>query len=493
MPFVKMMLKASHIFNSSVWKHIKVCSRKKYVNLFPMISVVNCIHTGKFLKGKAQSSALYVSGSRAQTVFGVLSPYLDISKTLQNISALEYNIKLRGMNQDIKHLLQLWQELQHLQSCKIKLEEERTTIANTMKSLAKEKQDNVRDKMNEWKERGKEVREELKAVTKKVGDVEDILVLSFLELPNKLHHSVGYEDKVLMSLFGKPTFEQQTKGHEELGKLSDELEFLDCSPTAYYLKNKLALLELSCSEYFTSLLHTHGYLQHANPDFAKGVVVEGSGIHISEIEKVLMLSSHKSDSDKNSKYLVGGGSLQAFASFFTKQVINDPECLPLKLVTNGRSYLPSSDTYSGLFNCWQSTVVDSFVVFENNPAVQEQMLNEILMVLVQSYTQLKIHFQVKRYAAHNLEAHESTAIGILMFSPKMEMYHEVGRISVCGDFISKRLLALHKVTNNSASFLSMIHVRVCNITHLLAFIMENGQNESGSYHIPDCLRKLMYI
>lgn len=169
MPFVKMMLKASHIFNSSVWKHIKVCSRKKYVNLFPMTSVVNSIHTGKFLKGKAQSSALYVSGSRAQTVFGVLSPYLDISKTLQNISALEYNIKLRGMNQDIKHLLQLWQELEHLQSCKIKLEEERTTIANKMKSLAKEKQDNVRDKMNEWKERGKEVREELKAVTKKSG------------------------------------------------------------------------------------------------------------------------------------------------------------------------------------------------------------------------------------------------------------------------------------------------------------------------------------
>ena len=478
----------SRLFNNFLLEHVRILSGRMHAN---SISFVNCFHTQKFQYCPNRQSTLHVSGERAQTVFGVLSPYIDISKTMQNLQKLEWNIGLRKMNLDVKKLFHLWKELEQLKSVKLELEKERADIASAMKTIAQGGDKSESEKVMEMKTRGRKIREQLKTVAKNVLDLEDSLILGYLQLPNSLHHSVDVSDKVLFSLFSKPNFEYEAKGHETLGKLNNELEFIDNSPTAYYLKNKLAMLELASSEYFASVFRNHGYLNHSNPDFAKGVIIEGSGINVSEIEhKIFALTTNGSEIESDTQYLVGGASLQAFSSYFTKQIISNADCLPQKLITVGRSYSPS-DKRSGLFSSWQTVSVDGFVLFENTSSAQEAMINETLMALVQCFTQLKIHFQVMQYGARNLKLHESAAIGILMYSPATETYQEIGRISVCGDFISKRLLMLKKLTKSSASFLSAIHVRVCNITHLLAFIIENGQNESGSYDAPEVLQKFM--
>ncbi|XP_068241845.1 serine--tRNA synthetase-like protein Slimp [Palaemon carinicauda] len=474
------------------WKHLRAIFKRNSNVISPM-SRFEYIHTQDSLYQGNRGSALHVSGNRGQDVFGVLAPYLDIPEFIQNTYKFENNIKLRKLNLDVRQLSELCHKLGSLRPTMDKLEGERTSISNTMKSLGKElKKDD--EKMLKLRAQGKEIREKLKEISKEVLDLEDQVVLSYLELPNKLHAMTCNEDKILLSLFSKPCFKFKVERHEIIGKIRNELEFVECSPTAYYLKGRLALLELACNDYFCSLFKGHGFISHSNPDFAKGVVVEGSGISFSEMdEKVFMLTSHNADADPNSQYLVGGASLQAFVSYFTKQVIENDECLPQKLLAVGRNYSPSYCKNSGLFNCWQSTAVDGLILFKNDPKVEEMMINEILMAVVHCYAQLKIHFQIKQYGAHNLEPHESAALGVLLYSPITDMYWEVGRISVCGDYVSKRLLILQKITNSSASFVSMIHIRVCNVTHLLALIMENGQKESGMYNIPDALNKFMYI
>lgn len=482
----------SHVCVTRYWKHLGVILTRNSDILLP-VSRFEYFHTVESLHSGNKGSALHVSGDRGQEVFGVLAPYLDISKALQNVSRLEDNISLRKMNLDIKQFSELWYKLESLRSHKDKLEGERTSVASTMKLLGKEKKELDLEKIQKLRAHGKEIREKLKVITKQVLTLEDRVVLLYLKLPNKLHHTACGVDKILISLFSKPCFKFRPEGHEVLGKMRSELEFIECSPTAYYLKGRLAMLELACNGYFSSIFKSHGFISHSNPDFVKGVVVEGSGINISEIEKVFMLSSHNSDGDPNAQYLVGGASVQAFASYFTKQVIDNCECLPQKLLAVGRSYSPVSCKGSGLFSSWQSTVVDGLVLFKNDPVVEETMINEILMAMVQCYTQLKIHFHIKQYGAHNLKPHESAAVGVQIYSPVTDMYWEVGRISVCGDYISKRLLILQKITSNSASFVSMIHVRICNVTRLLALIMENGQNKLGNYDIPDAVNKFMYI
>lgn len=466
-------------------KHITHTLRNVTVSFYDKAASFSSHAKEATVKKEQNTSALYVSGNKATTTFSVLSPYLDFTKCFQDIGRLEANVKLRELETDVRKLSMMWTELKGKESEKEKLEKERTSVAKLMKECAKMKDKNIKE-MQELKRQGKEIREQLKSITQEIWDLEEKAVIGALQLPNVLHKSTGEYEKELFKFFEKPKYEFQARSHIELGRINQELEFINVSPTAYYLKGRLAVLELACNDYFLTNFKDHGYLIHSNPDFAKAVIVEGCGVNIDE--RVFALGSHESDTDSNLQYLVGGGSLQAFAAYFTKQVISNPECLPQKLITVGRHYAPPRVLHNpDLLHAGQSTVVDAFLLYHSQAIDEELLLNEVLMALVQSYSRLNLHFRLSQYSAQRLEPQESAAIGLEMFSPYTEDYHEVSRISLYGDFISRRLWSLHKTGTSSANFLSMIHVKVCHMSRLLALIMENGQKEDGCYQIPTCI------
>lgn len=443
----------------------------------------------KLQENERVTPALYVPGSKAATVDSIVCPYLDFSKQFENLSSLEYGITQRGLDIDVRHIVNKWIEWKELECQRLQLEEERALITKTMQRMKKDT--GSREKVNELKVRGKKLRGLVKALTEEIWELEDTAIIAALQLPNDLHQSTGSCNKLLFSLFSKPVFLFQTRSHVELGESSGELELIDNSPTSYYLKNKLAILELVCSNYFLSKFKMFGYLHHSNPDFAKAAVVEGCGVHYVDRHRFNKLSTNEADVDKNSQHLVGGGSLPAFSAYFTKQIIERPEHLPQKLVTVGRNYISTNSKLPGLFGCRQSTVVDGFVVHECNPVHEMQVLDEVLIALIQCYIELGLHFRVVQYSAQNLSTHESAAMGVQMYSTSTGEYHEVGRVSLCGDYISKRLWTLCKSDMKSVNFLSIIHIRACHITHLLGLLLENQQKENGKYDIPKCLQLLM--
>ncbi|XP_045611009.2 serine--tRNA synthetase-like protein Slimp isoform X1 [Procambarus clarkii] len=436
----------------------------------------------------AVTSALYVPGETATTIDGFLSPYLDFSKLFENLSDLEFNITQRGLDINVKHIMRQWTEWKELECHRLQLEEEREVIAKKMNSLKKDPASN--EKQRELKQCGKKLREQLKDLTVQIWKVE-MVVITILQLPNSLHHTTGFSNKQIFSLFKAPSFTYQPKDHVQIGERMGELEFCNNSPSAYYLKNGLALLELACSDYFLSRFKALGYQQQSNPDIVKAIVVEGCGAHYVARHKLNKIADQEADLERNSLHLIGGGSLAAFSAYFSKQIIEKSEYLPHRLVTVGRNYVPTSSAFLGLLGCRQSTVVDAFVVHEYNPVQEMEILDEILLSLIQSYIELQVHFKVIQYCGRHLESYESAAVGVQMFSPNTKEYHEVARISVCGDYISKRLWTLCKSSNKSASFLSMIHIRGCHVARFLGLLMENQQKENGTYDIPNCLQSII--
>ena len=429
-------------------------------------------------------STLFVSGNKATTVDGVVSPYLDFSKQFEDLTLLEHSISLRNMDVDIKEIVRKWSEWKELEKSKLDLENKRVTLTKTLNALKKNPKNNER--ISELKEHGKKMRDEVKALTQKIWDLEDVAVIGALSLPNNLHDSTGSNDKLLFQLSKKAVFGFHPKSHIDLGKKSEELEIVDNSPTAYYFQNRLALLELVCSDYFSTALHDQGFLMMSNSDFVKATILEGCGVHFRDRSQQNRLSTGVGH-DTNSLHLVGGGSLQAFAAYFTKQIIEKSDHLPLKVITAGRNYSSVSLRHPGLLGCRQSSVVDGFILYEDVGVQEKTLLHEALVMIIESYLPLGVHFQVVQYSAKKLDTHESAAIGFLMFSPHTGQYHEVGRISVCGDYISRRLWTLCK-KDKSASFVSMLHIRVCHTARLLALLMENQQEEDGTYSLPGCLQ-----
>lgn len=434
------------------------------------------------------SSALFVPGSKGSTVDGAVSPCLDFSKQFEDIAALEHSISLRGLHINVKDVVKKWSELRELEEHKTALEEKRVTLTKALSALKNNPQN--KDRISELKEHGRKVRNEVKDLTKRIWDLEEVAVLAALSLPNDLHDLTGSDDKVLFSLSGKPNFDFPPKSHVDLGARSGELEMVDSSPTAYYLKNRLALLELVCHDHFLTPLRDQAFQITSNADFVKGAIVEGCGVHYRDRTLHNKLSTGVGHEASSSLHLVGGGSLYAFAAFFTKQIIDKSDTLPVRFATVGRNYNPNSTRHSGLLGCRQSSTVDGFILYEDVGLQERKVVEEVMITVMQSYLNLGIHFQMVQYSADKLETHESAAVGILMFSPHSGQYHEVGRISLCGDYISRRLWSLCK-KDKAASFVSMLHIQVCHTARLLALLMENMQEEDGTYSVPDCLHSAL--
>ncbi|KAK8752517.1 hypothetical protein OTU49_005969 [Cherax quadricarinatus] len=468
-----------------------VCQLQRTNILFYMKRGIFFSQSKKLPENTTLTAALYVPGNKATNVDGFLSPYLDFSQQFESLSDLEFNIRQRGLSINVRHIVSKWKEWKELEHQQQQLEEKREIIAKKIKTL--KNKSGSKEMVSELKQCGKKIREQVKDLSAHIWDLEETAVIAALQLPNYLHHTTGLDNKQIFNLSDKPSFTYQPKDHVQLGESAGELVFLNNSPTAYYLKNGLAILELACSEYFLSRFKVLGYMHQSNPDFVKAIVVEGCGVQYVDRHKFNKVVSQEADLDKNSLHLVGGGSLAAFSACFAKQLLEKPEYLPQKLITVGRNYSPSNSKFPGLLGCRQSTVVDVFIVHECNPVQEMQLLDEILLTLIQSYIELGLHFKVIQYSAQHLDSHEAAAVGVHIFSVSTGKYHEVGRISLCSDYISKRLWTLCKSSGRPASFLSMIHVRTCHVARLLGLLMENQQQEDGTYNIPACLKSIMNI
>lgn len=432
-------------------------------------------------------SALYIPGSRGTTADGVVTPYLDFSKQFEDVALLEQSVAQRCMDIDVNGIARKWSQWKELEKQRSDLEEKKAALTKSVNKLQKSKKN--KEQENVLKEQGKKIRNETKALTQKLWDLEEVAITGALSLPNDLHESTGTSDKLFFSLSKKPVFTFDPKSHIDLGTTSEELEFVDNSPTAYYLKNRLALLELVCNDYFLTTMNNQGFSMMSNSDFVKAAIIEGCGVHFRDRPQHNRLSTGAGH-DTTPLHLVGGGSLQAFSAYFTKQIIEKSDHLPVKVITTGHNYSPSepsSLTHPGLLGCRQSSVVDGFVLYEDVGEQEKTLLQEAVVMVTECYLHLGVHFQVVQYSAKKLDVHESAAIGFLMFSPHTGQHHKVARISLCGDYISRRLWTLCR-KDKSASFVSMLHIRACHTAHLLALLMENGQEEDGTYRLPGCLQ-----
>jgi len=440
---------------------------------------------------KKIKSALYLPGSEATSTYAVLSPYLNFSKRLKDVNLLEKNIKLRGLDVELPYLNKLWFTLKEVEHERETIETSRKELTDLMKKVKKSKD---KSRLQELQANGKELKQKLKNVTQKLRSLEEEVIPALLHLPNDLHSQTNAADKNLFRIRSKPTLPFQAQSHVIIGKTTDQLELIDCSPGSYYLKNELAVLELAATNFFSSIIVSQGYSRQCNPDFTKSVVVDGCGFEFTNSKNIFTLEAHESDVDQSCLHLTGSSSLPSFTSYFTKQVVQDPSNLPLKLFSVGRNYLPKKDEETNLLNCTQSTSVDAFIAFENKSEIEEHIIQQVLMVLTQCYAQLQMHFRIVRYGAQKLEKHESGAIGIEMYSPVLNEYYQVGRISLCGTYISERLWCLHNHhrQQGAASFLSMIHVRVCQLAPWLALLMENTQQSDTTYAVPKVLEPFMF-
>ncbi len=379
-------------------------------------------------------SALHIPGNKAKGAVSLLKPSLDhIDKLLDEKQILKQNLEMRGCSLNLDLFEESWRRMQELRRQRDWLEEQRDRVSHQIREHVTQKNEHNRSAIEELKKEGKRLRNQLKELSESWWALEEEAVLSALKLPNLLHRKTPELDEIIGCHRSPP--EGQATSH----KKCEEIEFLDHSPTAYYLKGSLAYKELELARNFSRRLFDEGFHLISAPDFVKSLVVEGCGLDFSDANRVLALAeAHDTDADgADALHLVGGASLPSLVAFLTKNVIQSP--LPLRLAAGGRSYRPARSS-DGLFGAVQSTGVHFVSVLENCPDrlyEEVERLRDVLTDLLAEH--LGVHFRICAVSSRHLETWEQYRASFQIYLPTTKRYVQVASVSIVGDFISRRL------------------------------------------------------
>ncbi|KDR16423.1 serine--tRNA synthetase-like protein Slimp [Zootermopsis nevadensis] len=442
------------------------------------------------------ASALYVTGDEAKGMFSVITPHIDVEDKFKEMSALRRNVELRQMQVDVDKVKSIWDVLKSMEADRNTLENKRVDIAKKIKEI-KSSYNDIKE-VEKLKLHGKLIREDLKMTVKAVWELEKKVMTLVLSLPNNLHPDTPSEDAKIVSQFGNASIMKQTESHVRIGEKLDVLDYF--SSMCYYLKGDAALFELGILDYFTGKLCNHDFVKFCNSDFGRSVVVEGCGLDHEDPSVTYILKDTDDilhTKDVNRLHLVGGASLPSFCSFHAKRII-PITALPLRLVAMGRQYKPNIQSleetdFEGLFGVSQASSVELFISTADNLSNMMNEFDKTVAAVTNIYKELGFPFRVVYMPAKSLRSYESLRASFQMYSLYLQSYIEIGHVSVCDDYISKRLLIRYELEADQ-KFTRIVSGTVVSVPRLLGCVLElhNEAKSFGSIPIPQTVRQQLF-
>ncbi|XP_033216421.1 serine--tRNA synthetase-like protein Slimp [Belonocnema kinseyi] len=445
-----------------------------------------------FLSSRNYGSTLFIAGNKATDTFAFLSPYLDFDRRFADLDKLKRDLDLRGFKIDAPELKETWDFYKYVDVNRRALEHRRMEIGKRIEDLKKKKEltQGEEKEIVALKIQGKVLKQDLKMIKDALWDLEDSVVLRALKLPNDIDDRTPKDVPLVLKIVGENSNlpENERQSHLEIGRNLGLLKY--ANPLKCYLCNDAAVFELSALAFSADILR-EDMIRIAGLDFGRSIVLEGSGLnHEDPTESFILANNSKIERNSHSRiHLVGGASLVSFLTMHAKQLINSNN-FPLRYFATGRQYtpFPHETAHVGLFTVCQSSAAYAFSMVKVSGSEEYQAeFENLLRKTIQIYERLGIHYRIVMRSASELRSWESLRVSFEIWSTFNQQYVEVGFISACGDFISKRLLIAFQ-TKNGRDFPGVISGTILSVPRLLACLMEqNPQN----FVIPECIKKYM--
>jgi seryl-tRNA synthetase len=164
----------------------------------------------------------------------------------------------------------------------------------------------------------------------------------------------------------------------------------------------------------------------------------------------------------------------------------------------GRQYKPNTQSLdgtnlSGLFEVCQASSVELFISTTDNFNMMMNEFDRTVAAVTEIYRELGFPFRVVYMPARSLKSYESLRASFQMYSSYMQSYIEIGNVSICDDYISKRLLIRYEVETKQR-FTQIISGTVVSVPRLLGCVLElhNEAKSFGSIPIPQAVRQHLF-
>ncbi len=409
---------------------------------------------------------------------------LDINLIRENSNKVKESIRRRGLNVDIDHLLatdnkrrELIKEVENLRAEKNKISRQpacagRQTVDS--RQLGRE----VKKKLNELEPQLKKIEQEQ----------EDVL----MQVPNLLHPETpdgkdDTENVEIRAFGGKPEFDFEAKGHDELGKNLDLIDVKKGAEVAgagfYYLKNEAVLLEFALIQYGLTILQNAGFVPVVTPEVVRKKAAEGAGF-IPRREEPDIYKIENED-----LYLVATAEMPLTA-YHMNETLKKEE-LPKSYVGFSSCFRKEAGAYGkhkkGIFRVHEFDKLEMYKFAL--PEQSEHAFSEMVALEEKIYQGLKIPYRVVNICTGDMSAPAYVKYDLEYWSPAEKAYREITSCSNCTDFQARRLNIKYRKDDGSLDFVHTLNGTAIAIGRTLIAILENYQQEDGSVVVPEVLRE----
>jgi seryl-tRNA synthetase len=445
---------------------------------------------------------------------------LDYKFVVDNLNAVQANIKNRFMQADAQGLVRLYNRRTELTTGLQLLQQKRNANAASMKEKGANRNALIAE--------GKKLKEEIAAAEKELDSVEKELALEAKKIPNMAHPDapVGKEDKDNLEIkrVGElPRFNFEPVDHVKLGQDLDIVDFDTATKVSgikfYYLKNEGVYLEIGLIRYVLDILQKKGFTPYITPDIARNDILEGIGFNPRGAESnVYSLKGEDTCLVGTAEITLGG---------YYSNTILAKDKLPLRMAGLSHCFRREAGAAGqfskGLYRVHQFTKMEMFVLCL--PEESEQMHMELRSIEEEIFTGLEIPYRIVDTCTGDLGAPAFRKWDLEAWMPgrtgpaekeglpekaslpenadlpeKSDLpekanvpnrsggeWGEVTSTSNCTDYQARRLNIRYKDDDGKNKFVHMLNGTAIAISRAFVALLENFQQEDGSVRIPRAL------
>lgn len=410
---------------------------------------------------------------------------LDIKFIRENKKEVEKNCKNRNIKCDISKLLDL--------------DEKKKKLTQKIEELNGEK-NKINDEIQKTEdkkllvEKGKEIKEKLEEIKPELEKTEKEYKTLLMQVPNMTHPDspIGKDDSDNKEIekYGKPPkFSFESKGHEELMKELDLIDFERGAKVAgakfYFLKNEAVFLEQALINFAFERLTKKGFIPLATPDLARDKILLGIGYNPRGTETQIYSVEN---TDLN---LIGTAEI-TMGGYHMDEIIPE-EKLPLKYAALSHCYRTEAGSYgrhsAGLYRVHQFTKLEMFAY--TKPEDSEKMHTELKNIEVEIFKELGVPFRVVDICTGDLGGPAQRKYDLEAWMTSRNDWGEITSTSNTTDYQARRLNVKIQRKDGKKEYAHMLNGTAVAISRALIAIIENYQQADGSVKIPEVLRKYM--
>lgn len=410
---------------------------------------------------------------------------LDLKFMRENKELIEEMLKNRNSDLTLDEFAKLDEERRVILSEVEALKNKRNTESQEIARLKKAKEDATAliKEMGEVSAKIKELDEKLAAVDEKIKYIQ-------MTIPNKYHETTPIgkdeDENVEIRRWGTPReFTFEPKPHWEIGEKLGVLDFergSKLSGSRFVLYRGLgARLERALINFMLDVhVDEQGYTEHITPFLVNREICEGTG-QLPKFEEDM----YRTDNDM---FLISTSEI-TMTNIHRKEILDEKD-LPKYYTAYSPCFRKEAGSYGkdvkGIIRVHQFNKVE--MVKLATPETSYDELEKMVVNAEEILQRLGLPYRVISLCTGDIGFSAAKTYDLEVWLPSQNKYREISSCSNCEDFQARRMgLKYRPNGSNKSEFVHTLNGSGLAVGRTLVAIMENYQQEDGSFLIPEAL------